>query len=614
MGYRLAMLSAVLVAAAGATLPTSPVSAAGDAATAAAGRAGQVRVSSEVFLPRAPGSTLDCPEPGPAENPRAAVGGYDTFRLESDDADTKAFRYGFDGGPDPDRTVPVVGGVALIRSWQAQRSGWHALSVLAVDGAGQATGSATCTFPVSSRRSVAEWAMNEGAGAAQIADARARLPLRVAAGAIPGAPGPKCAVSGCPTSRAVGLTGVRDSYLAGPPADSINGAESFSVSAWAWRDDVPGARSLLSVDGARGSQFWLGASAGKWVFAVRDSDASDAAATTVASAADAAARRWVHLAAVFDRYRGTVQLFVDGRAEPAVSRAAPGWGAAGAVQVGRRKLDDGYGETWTGLVSEAALYDRVLVAPEVEALSVRPATRQGYWQLNHTHGGDGEQVSPEQRGGVPMALGGAARVVDAASAGVTPLVGTGFLGSLDGRDGYAFVEKSPIDTSDSFTVAARVRLSAEGCGKGEPMAVLSQAGVRRAAFEVRCRWEADDDAGRWEVVLTGGDAVAARELTVLSAVLLSTDRDGEHLAAVVDTASRTVRLYADGRAIGAATMPADFAPWNAVAGLQVGRSRVVGGRFGHYLRGEVDDIRVYRGAADPATVARMADSYEQPDL
>ena len=75
-----------------------------------------------------------------------------------------------------------------------------------------------------------------------------------------------------------------------------------------------------------------------------------------------------------------------------------------------------------------------------------------------------------------------------------------------------------------------------------------------------------------------------------------------HLAGVYDADTNQLRVYVNGELSGVGT---HATPWHAAAGLQIGRSRSGTSLVG-FWPGEIDDVRVYQGVVDDATISEWA--------
>ena len=134
------------------------------------------------------------------------------------------------------------------------------------------------------------------------------------------------------------------------------------------------------------------------------------------------------------------------------------------------------------------------------------------------------------------------------------------------RRGYAATEGPVVDTTDSFSIAVRVRLcDREPAG---PMTVLSQAGEHTNAFRVRY----EPAEYRWQLVMPNADEPGATETVVASIATPDGGEGGGSGSRSSTTSHRQDPAYLDGFSNtdppptsagleGAGGLPVDGAPW-----------------------------------------------------
>ncbi|WP_405686631.1 LamG-like jellyroll fold domain-containing protein [Streptomyces sp. NBC_00057] len=177
------------------------------------------------------------------------------------------------------------------------------------------------------------------------------------------------------------------------------------------------------------------------------------------------------------------------------------------------------------------------------------------------------------------------------------LDGEGHL-NLDGVSGYAATEKPVVDTGDSFSVSARVRLADQE--PDHPMTALSQGGVHGDAFKVRYA----PSTHSWELVMSHADEPGAAETVVARIEWPDGGQGTGHLIAVVyDDATDRISLFVDGYA-GTAGIAEFHDSWTSGGGLQVGRGRTADG-WGEFLHGAVDQVRAFSGALSEREVSML---------
>ncbi|WP_314416387.1 LamG domain-containing protein [Streptomyces kroppenstedtii] len=500
------------------------------------------------------------------------VGKYGTFTVDSTSDDTVSYLYYFSGGGT--RTAkPAEPGGPVVLTYLPQSAGIPRLTVQAVDRAGNASAPREYMFRVSEGRTpVAAWKLADAAGATEAAAGAGGRPATAGAGVGFGAEGPaRTAVTG-----AAEFDGTAGAYLtSGAPA--ADPAAAFTVSAWVRPDSLAEDLAAVSQDGgADAAAFGLGTDDGAWSFTVGDS---------VVRGGVPESGEWAQLTGVHDPVAGTARLYVNGRSVgTAENVTAPS--ASGNLQVGRTR--SGVGANWHGALADVRVWDRVVVAPEAAALAKRGTASKGYWALDEVADGG----SPERDGGLPLTFGGDATIynddnscdpgADPDCAPVPlPIVGAGHL-VLDGDGDFAAADGPVVDTGDSFSLSAHVRV--DGASRDRPMTVLSLPGADGSLAAVRYSGASE----QFEAVLTDADG---EETTLTAGNAWASPDDDHHLSLVYDDAADEILLYVDGD-VSART---SYRPgWTAKTGIEVGRSRVAGG-WGEYLDGVVDEVHVHAG-------------------
>ncbi|MEO3974994.1 LamG domain-containing protein [Streptomyces sp. CAU 1734] len=543
------------------------------------------------------------------------VGKYGSFTFAPNpndsipDGDVVKYLYAFDSDATPAQSVNASkpGGPATV-SWMPTKDGLHWVNVIAVDKAQNHSTKGHYVFRVSEGRPVtAQWNLADAQGSATAQDEAGDFPADAGANVAFGREGP-----GGKADLAAHLDGSKDAYLdAGDTV--IDTAKSFSVSAWVRPADLTRDMTVVSQDGTGEPGFTLGydAIAKSWAFAapVNDVDALGgwkAAATGVTVPKD----QWVMVTGVYDAQTTEMKLYINTDLRSTVKRGSV-WKSYGALQIGRSIAKSGYRHHFAGDLAEVRVFDRVLPAGDVAAMTTVKADRKGYWQLDEAVNG----VSPDQKqGGAPLTLSGGAAIHKAPDDpwgdGAPALVGAGHL-TLDGVDDYASTSVVPITGGTSFTATARAQLTSLDPVKAQT--VLSLPGVAANRFSVRYRPAAGNAPSRWELLVADSDTATA---TVRSFVHDHKEPNaeglGQHLAVVYDAFANTIQLYVDGEPGVELKLGRNNTLWTAKGGLQVGRSLI--GTSKEHFAGALDEVRVYNGAVDPVTVKQLAATEALPDI
>ncbi|GGZ12010.1 LamG domain-containing protein [Streptomyces nitrosporeus] len=524
---------------------------------------------------------------------REGVGRRGTFRFQASDDDVVAFVYDVSAKGAPRTVATGPDGAADIR-WMPEEKGVHVLHVQTQDRAGNRSAPVNYYIRVSEGAGpVARWQLADATGSRSAA-AQAGPAARAGAGVAFGAPAP----AGTPLTSTAMLDGSGHGFLT-PGVPAVDTTRDFSVGGWVRPARVDGTRTVLSQDADGAPAFTMGlrqAGAGPvWSFAVGEERVVGGLP---------ASGEWAHVLGRYDAETGTARLYVNGRAVGEETEASPAE-VQGDFQIGRARGTLGYRDRWQGEIGDVRVYDRVVVAGEVAELSRRKARQLAHWGLETAPNG----LSPETGGGEALRLGAGASLFSMADGPCDvfdpdcvqdyPLevVGEGHL-RLDGVTGHAATEAPVVDTTDSFTVSARVRLSDNE--PAAPMTAISQGGTHGDAFKIRF----DPATSSWDVVMSHADEPGARE-TVLSQIERP-DGDvgsGHRLTVVYDAAADEVSFYLDGMKLYDGTAAFDSA-WESTGGLQIGRGRTVDG-WGEYLHGAVDSVYVFAGALTEQEITQL---------
>lgn len=530
------------------------------------------------------------------------VGRYVTFKIKSSSTDAVEYRWGLNQDPsENNKAKPATGGgVSEVRVLITKPdSGW--ISAMAVDKASKTSATTSYDFVANQEIGVGEWRLKDVAGSGEAAEAGGGTPAVAKGGVQFGVPGP-----GGPADYAVRLDGDPGTGLTAGAA-MADTSQSFSVSSWVRLADKDRDHVAVSMDGTGQPGFTLGyhKASDTWSFDLPVSDVRSLGSFRVGGGKPTIGE-WAHLVGAYDQEKSTLTLYVNGKvAATAPRRSRPK--ARGQIQIGRRLDLGSYIDTWHGDVGDIRVFDRIAVALDVNMLFALVPQRIAYWQLNE---GTETATTDEFEGGPAMTLAGGPtfyRALDEFS--LPPLVGDGHL-ELDGVDDYAATTTPVALTGDSYTVTARVRLASIQADR--PMTVIAQSGTKASAF--RIRYVPDGD-GSWELVLPHADdtSTAADTQTTVTNLLPTSQESGQFLAVVYDNFADQIRLYVDGQLVDESTASFDHA-WKATGGLQLGRA-LVGGTYGEYLSGAVDDVRVYSGVADQTMVQLLGQPvHELPEL
>jgi hypothetical protein len=176
------------------------------------------------------------------------------------------------------------------------------------------------------------------------------------------------------------------------------------------------------------------------------------------------------------------------------------------------------------------------------------------------------------------------------------LSGTASLGggTATFTDGTAATASSALNTAQSFTVAAWVRVI-DGTGY---RGIASQDGAIKPAFQLQ--WQGG--TGLWRFVLPAADAYN------VSSVIVTSSQPGvvgtwAHVAGVYDSSAGQARLYVDGALAGSVSYAGPH--WSSTGVFRIGKAQ-----WDAALRdpmvGDIADVRVFKTALDAPGIAALA--------
>lgn len=354
----------------------------------------------------------------------------------------------------------------------------------------------------------------------------------------------------------------------------LDTSKSFSVSAWTRLTTSSGNRGVLSQDGTHRSSFYLQylASSDKfrWSFPVADS-VERPAYVTVDSLSTVTQGEWVHLAGVYDKSAGQIRLYVNGVLQGSASYSAA-WTGTGPLTIGRALTNDTLVDFWSGDIDDVRVYDRVLLAGELQQVP----RLAGHWKLNETSG----TTAADSAGTRPATW---------SSSGVTRVAGVeGNAVAVNGTTGVLTTSGPSIRTDGSYTVTAWVRpdsLSKNGIA-------VSQLGSKVGGFNLGWSWSDDYYTYLWSVRSSDQDATGSPLREAVDLFDVPTTGAWTHLAAVYDARAHRLRLYVNGQAVDETY---HASAWNAGGALVLGRGQVSDVTFSQWLTGGIDDVRAYSG-------------------
>ncbi|MFC1400601.1 MULTISPECIES: LamG domain-containing protein [Streptacidiphilus] len=171
-------------------------------------------------------------------------------------------------------------------------------------------------------------------------------------------------VAGNP-GKALTLPSGQDSFAA-TTAPVVDASKSFTVSARALVDVSSGHRTIVSQGSGTYSSFSLARGlvngVERWIFKVQlTGDISK----SVLSQVPAAAGKWTVLTGSYDAEHHQIQLYVNGTLQGTTVLSGIQPSTGGGLQIGRVRFNSAWADPWHGDISDVALWDRTLTAPEI---------------------------------------------------------------------------------------------------------------------------------------------------------------------------------------------------------------------------------------------------------
>jgi len=530
------------------------------------------------------------------------VGRYGTFTIDSSSSDVTKYWFGVNGSPTSAHTLTTSGGGAKTMKFMPTRPGLNFVTAKAFDAAGNGSETRTYYFRVrAGQPDRLSWQLDEGSGASQAAGAGGRWPATMN-GVRTGADG----ISGTSAE----FDGVDDYAATDSPV--LNTGKSFSVSVWAKLTGAPtGAPVAVAQSGSSASGFEISYSAasGSWVFLRHTTDALGSTAARAAQPAcpsgDTACtasrlNTWTHLVGVFDNTAGTIKLYVNGKLAATAPFTGP-WDARGRTFLGaashenashQRKVENFF----KGTLDEFQLFDYQLGDAAVARLHSRQPVDTGrpaklIFSLDET----ADAVSLNGR-----AQAAPAQLKSGTTAGAAGVDGGAV--EFDGAGGYATTGRPIVDTAQSFTVSAWVKLPKDKEARG--MTAVAQSGSAAPGFEL----QHSTALGGWvftrqQSAAADSTAVRAAEAACPANTHCAAARLGEwnHAVGVYDLDAAQIRLYVNG-VLEATT--AFTTPWLATGDVTLGGAWSAG-RLVSPLKGAMDDVRLYDRAVSDDEVRQL---------
>lgn len=202
---------------------------------------------------------------------------------------------------------------------------------------------------------LANWALNEAAGATTVADSSANnQTAKVYGGTMLGVAGR--------SGTAAQFDGT-DDHLRAPSV--VDTSQSFSAAAWVKLDSKGGSnKTVLSAAGTHLSSFYLqhNASSDRWALTTAVQDSTTPVWSGISGTSIPQTGVWTHLAATYDAEAKVMRLYVNGALEATKTNVTI-WKASGDFRIGGVG-----GIMWHGSIDEVRVWNRTVSAAELLAL------------------------------------------------------------------------------------------------------------------------------------------------------------------------------------------------------------------------------------------------------
>ena len=226
-----------------------------------------------------------------------------------------------------------------------------------------------------------------------------------------------------PAGWTAGVVGPHALLLSGvggadAPRPAVDTTKSYTVSAWVKLNKVEGYQTVVGIDGAHVSGFFLQLRGGENKFSLtalaQDSDTPGASASATALA-PAVPNTWYHLAGVYDADLKTLSLYVNGVLQNTVPYTLA-FRANGRTSLGRGFFNGGRVDFVNGALDDVRFYQAALPASDVLALAQPSASPTApapaaHWAFDE---GTGTLAADSSGGGNNATLGRGTAPPDAA--------------------------------------------------------------------------------------------------------------------------------------------------------------------------------------------------------
>jgi Domain of unknown function (DUF5127)/Domain of unknown function (DUF4965)/Domain of unknown function (DUF1793)/Concanavalin A-like lectin/glucanases superfamily/Domain of unknown function (DUF4964) len=367
------------------------------------------------------------------------------------------------------------------------------------------------------------------------------------------------------------------------PSSIINTVQSYSVAAWVKLNSIGNFATVMSVDGANVSGFYLQLSGvdNRWAFSALNSDSTSEPGIRALSTSAPATGTWYHLVGIYNANAQQLALYVNGTLQSTKSYRCQ-WQATGHLVIGRGKYG-GNVDFFPGVIDDARMYNRVLSQAEITALAAGGDTGLvGAWAFNENTGTT--SVDGSGNGHTATLTG---------SAGWT----TGRLGAsalnLNGSTAYADIPAAIVDTTQSYAVAAWVKMNSTG--NWATVAGIDGASV--SGFFLQ--YSGIDNRFAFSALASDSTSASVTRALATSAPVAGV---WYHVVGMYDASAHTLSLYVNGKL---QSIRSFTSAWRASGHTSIGRGFYGGGNV-DFFPGVIDEVHFYKRVLTQAEIALLA--------
>jgi hypothetical protein len=366
--------------------------------------------------------------------------------------------------------------------------------------------------------------------------------------------------------------------------------DSFTISARVYADVATGAHTIASAPGTSSNAFTLRSNGTTWQFLATNTDGG--ATVTTISATPVATAAWVTVAGVYSDPDNELRLYVNGVLQDTATKTTD-WHSTNGLLVGRNQIATA--DYFDGRLDDVRVWDHPLTSTDLATLPSLDPTLTSHHEFDEGAGSTTADIS-----------GNAKTVTFTGGYSWNSTGRNGNSVTLNGSTGFGASAGQVLNTANSYTVAAWVRLTAVD---GPHHTILSQDGANISAFFLKHTDEGD--INKWRFVTEGSDATPAASDEQATSTSTAVAGEWTHVAGVYDDPNNVIKIYVNGVMEESVASTSEFA---STGSLIVGGGRYgTGGRVDHFP-GSIDEVRTYNQALSDAEMTALFNHIPSPSL